>query len=122
MASLDICEGQMNAKQAKTRFGEEPPKFTSIKFKRGLEKTRLGKRGPSPQMPNNLVPIGAVEMVIAASRKDVTFHTTGHKVVVKGPVVSKEKGMAKERDEEKEKEKLKGKEEEDEAGHKDRQR
>ena len=60
-------------------------------------------------------------MATAASLKGATFPTTGHKVVVKGPVVSKEKGMAKERGEEKEKEKLKAKEEEDEAGHKDLQ-
>jgi hypothetical protein len=72
-------------------------------------------------MQNNPVPIGAVVMGTAASQKGATFPTTGHKVVVKGPVVSKEKGMAKERDEEKEKEKLKAKEEEDEAGHKDLQ-
>jgi hypothetical protein len=123
VASLDICEGQMNAKQAKTRFGEEPPKLTSIKFKRGLEKPRLGKRGPSPQMPNNLVPIGAVEMVTAVSQNDVIFHTTGHKVVVKGPVyLEKEKEMAKAKDEEKEKERVKAKEKEEEAGHLDLQR
>ena len=72
-------------------------------------------------MQNNPVPIGAVVMVTAASQKGAIFPTTGHKVVVKGPVVSKEKGMAKERGEEKEKEKLKAKEEEDEAGHKDLQ-
>ncbi len=86
--SLDICEGSKNTKQVKTQYGEEPLKLTLKKFKGGLAKPRLEKRGPSPQMPNNLVPIGAVEMVTAASRKDVTFHTTGHKVVVKGPVFS----------------------------------
>ena len=67
-------------------------------------------------MPNNPVPIGAVVMVTAASQKGATFPTTGHKVVVKGPVVSKEKGMTKARDEEKEKERAKAKDEEDEAG------
>ena len=123
VASLDICEGQMNAKQAKTRFGEEPLKLTSIKFKRGLEKPRLGKRGPSPLMPNNLVPIGAVETVTAASLNDAIFHTTGHKVVVKGPVcLEKEKEMAKARVEEKEKEKVKAKGRVEEAGHLDLQR
>ena len=123
VASLDICVGQMNAKQAKTRFGEEPLKLTSTKFKGGLEKPRLGKRGPSPPMPNNLVPIGAVEMVTAVSQKDVTFHTTGHKVVVKGPVyLEKEKEMAKAKDEEKEKERVKAKRKEEEAGHLDLQR
>ena len=123
--SLDICVGPRNAKQAKTRFGEEPLKLTSKKFKGGLEKPRLGKRGPSPPMPNNLVPIGAVEMVTAASRKDVTFHTTGHKVVVKGPVdLEKKKGMAKAKakGEEKEKEKVKAKGRVEEAGHLDLQR
>ena len=62
-------------------------------------------------------------MATAASQKGATFPTTGHKVVVKRPVVSKEKGMAKARDEEKEKEKekVKAKEKEDEAGHKDLQ-
>ena len=121
--SLDICVGPKNAKQVKTRYGEEPLKLTSIKFNGGLEKPRLGKSGPSLQMPNNLVPIGAVEMVTAVSQNDVIFHTTGHKVVVKGPVyLEKEKEMAKARDEEKEKEKVKAKEKEEEAGHPDLQR
>ena len=74
------------------------------------------------QIRNNLVPIGAVEMVTAASLKDAISPTMGHRVVVKRPGnPAKEKGLAKERDEEKEKEKLKAKEEEDEAGHKDLQ-
>jgi hypothetical protein len=74
-------------------------------------------------MPNNLVPIGAVEMVTAVSQNDVIFHTTGHKVVVKGPVyLEKEKEMAKAKDEEKEKERVKAKEKEEEAGHLDLQR
>ena len=119
--SLDICVGQKNARQVKTRYGEEHPKLTLKKLKGGLAKPRLERRGPSPQIPNNPVPIGAVVMGTAASPKDATFPTTGHKVVVKGPVVPKEKGMAKERDEEKEKEKVKAKEEEEEAGHKDLQ-
>ena len=66
---------------------------------------------------NNLVPIGAVEMVTAASLKDAISPTMGHRVVVRGPGNSaKEKGLAKERDEEKEKARAKGKDEEDEAG------
>ena len=122
VVSLDICVGPKNAKQVKTRFGEEPLKLTLKKFKGGLEKNRLGKRGPSPPMPNNLVPIGAVEMVTAVSQNDVIFHTTGHKVVVKGPVyLEKEKEMAKAKDEEKEKERVKAKEKEEEAGHQDLQ-
>jgi hypothetical protein len=119
--SLDICVGPKNARQVKTRYGEEHLKLTLKKLKGGLAKPRLERRGPSPQIPNNPVPIGAVVMGTAASPKDATFPTTGHKVVVKGPVVPKEKGMAKERDEEKEKEKVKAKEEEEEAGHKDLQ-
>ena len=120
--SLDICVGPKNARQVKTQYGEEHLKLTLTKFKRGLVKPRLGKRGPSPQMPNNLVPIGAVEMVTAVSQNDVIFHTTGHKVVVKGPVdLEKEKGMAKAKakGEEKEKERVKAKEKEEEAGHLD---
>ncbi len=96
MDSHDICVGQQNAKQVKTRYGEEHRKLTLKKFKGGLAKPRQEKRDPSPPIPNNPIPIGAVVMVTAAS-----FPTTGHKVVVKGPVVSKEKGMAKARDEEK---------------------
>ena len=70
------------------------------------------------QIRNNLVPIGAVEMVTAASLKDAISPTMGHRVVVKGPGnSSKEKGLAKERDEEKEKEKGKTKEKVEEAGH-----
>ena len=54
------------------------------------------------QIRNNLVPIGAVEMVTAASLKDAISPTMGHRVVVRGPGNSaKEKGLAKERDEEK---------------------
>ena len=69
------------------------------------------------QNRNNLVPIGAVEMVTAASLKDAISPTMGHRVVVRGPGNSaKEKGLAKERDEEKEKARAKGKDEEDEAG------
>jgi hypothetical protein len=123
VVSWDICVEPKNAGQVKTRYGEEHLKLTSIKFNGGLEKPRLGKSGPSPQMPNNLVPIGAVEMVTAVSQNDVIFHTTGHKVVVKGPVyLEKEKEMAKAKDEEKEKEKVKAKEKEEEAGHLDLQR
>ena len=71
-------------------------------------------------MPNNPVPIGAAVMVIVASPKGATFPTTGHKVVVKGPVDSaRGKEMAKARDVEKEKGKVKAKGKEDEAGHKD---
>ena len=74
-------------------------------------------------MPNNPVPIGAVVMVTADSQKGATFPTTGQKVVVKGPVVSRKgKGMAKARDEEKEKERVKAKEKEEEAGLPDLQR
>ena len=70
------------------------------------------------QNRNNLVPIGAVEMVIAASRKDAISPTMGHKVVVKRPGNSSlEKGLAKARDEEKGKEKGKTKEKVEEAGH-----
>ena len=70
------------------------------------------------QIRNNLVPIGAVEMVTAASLKDAISPTMGHRVVVRGPGNSaKEKGLAKERDEEKEKEKGKTKEKVEEAGH-----
>ena len=123
VVSWDICVGPMIAGQVKTQYGEEHLKLTSIKFNGGLEKLRLGKSGPSPQMPNNLVPIGAVEMVTAVSQNDVIFHTTGHKVVVKGPVdLEKEKEMAKAKDEEKEKERVKAKEKEEEAGHLDLQR
>ncbi len=74
-------------------------------------------------MPNNPVPIGAVVMIIVASPRGATFPTTGHKVVGKGPVVSRKgKGMAKARDEEKEKERVKAKEKGEEAGLPDLQR
>ena len=123
VVSWDICVGPKNAGQVKTQYGEEHLKLTLTKFKRGLERPRLGKRGPSQPMPSNLVPIGAVEMVTAVSQNDVIFHTTGHKVVVKGPVdLEKEKEMAKAKGEEKEKERVKAKEKEEEAGHLDLQR
>ena len=69
------------------------------------------------QNRNNLVPIGAVEMVIAALLKDAISSTMGHRVVVKGPGNSAmEKGLAKARDEEKGKDKGKTKEKVEEAG------
>ena len=123
--SKDICVEPKNAGLVKTRYGEEHLKLTLTKFKRGLVKPRLGKRGPSPPIPNNLVPIGAVEMVTAVSQNDVIFHTTGHKVVVKGPVdleKGKEMAKAKAKGEEKEKERVKAKAKEEEAGHLDLQR
>ena len=77
----------------------------------------MASREGCHQTRNNLVPIGAVEMVIAATQRDAISPTMGHRVVVKGPGNSaKEKGLAKERDEEKEKARAKGKDEEDEAG------
>ncbi len=73
-------------------------------------------------MQNNLVPIGAVETVIAASLRGAISLTTGLKVVVKGPeITEKEMGreVAKERGEEKEKAMVRAKDEEEEAGHLD---
>jgi hypothetical protein len=71
-----------------------------------LGSSPLLRREVSLPILNNLVPIGAAEMVIAASLRGAISLTTGHKVVVKGPeITEKEKGkqVAKERDEEKEK-------------------
>ncbi len=93
------------------------PRPTLKRSRRDLERPLLPKRELSLLSQNNLVPIGAVEMVIAASQRDAISPTMGHRVVVRGPVISaKEKGMAKERDEEKEKEKARAKVKEDEAG------
>ena len=104
------------------RFGGEPQKPTSIRSRRNLGRTLLQQRETLIPMQNNLVPIGAVEMVIAASPRGVISPTTGHKVVVKGPEITekeKEKQVAKERDEEKEKAMVRAKDVEDEAGHLD---
>ena len=104
------------------QFGEERPKPTSKRSKRNLGSSQLLKRDLSLPIQNNLVPIGAVGMVIAASQRGAISLTTDHKVVVKGPETSeKEKGkeVAKEKDEEKEKAMVKAKDEEDEAGHPD---
>ena len=111
-----------NARQAKMQYGEEPQKPTSKRFRRNLGSPPLLRRDFSLVIQNNLVPIGAVEMVIAASLRGAISLTTGHKVVVKGPeITEKEKGkeVAKERDEGKEKAMEKEKDEEDEAGHLD---
>ena len=119
---LDTCVDQMNAQQAKTQSGEGLQKLTWIKSRSNLGSTLLPRREDCLLMPNNPVPIGAVVMVIAASQKGAISHTTGHKVVVRGPVdPQRGKGMAKARDVEKEKGKVKAKGKEDEAGHKDLQ-
>ncbi len=104
------------------QYGGEPQKPTSTRSRRNLGSPPLLRREVSLPIPNNLVPIGAVEMVIAASLKGAISLTTGHKVVVKGPEsTEKEKGkqVAKEKGEEKEKAVVRAKDEEDEAGHLD---
>ena len=111
-----------SARQVKMQYGGEPQKPTSKRSRRNLGSFPLLRREVSLPMLNNLVPIGAVEMVIAASLRGAISLTTGHKVVVKGPeITEKEKGkeVAKERDEGKEKAMEKEKDEEDEAGHLD---
>ena len=107
------------------RYGGGHPKPTLKRSKRNFGSHLLPKRELSLLTRNSLVPIGAVEMVIADSPKGVIFPMKGHKVVVKGPGISdKEKGkeMAKEKGEEKEKGMERARAEEDEEEHQGTQR
>jgi hypothetical protein len=85
------------------RFGEEPQKLTSKKFRGGLAKPLVEIRGLSPTNPKRHAPIGVQGMVIASLENDASLTIPGHKVVVSAPVILAKEERAKAREKAKEK-------------------
>ena len=92
------------------RFGEEPQKLTSKKFRGGLAKPHREIKGLLRPIPKRHAPIGVQGMVTASLQNDASLTTPGRKVVVSGPVNlekeerAKAKGKAKEKEEDAEEE------------------
>ena len=106
---------QRNVGLEKMRFGAEPPRLTSRRFRGNLEQHQTLERGRSfLQMRRHHAPIGVRGMGTVNLRNAVSSIIPGRKVVVSGPANFLKEGKAKGK--EKAKEKGKAEEEEKERG------